>query len=97
MKYETKLVWYAPDTSEIVASMAFWRTYTMHKIRTLNHSQTWSPDVHDLPVRMVVSTDAAKSVKTASTSSSPAKTVMISALGFVYRFESTPARNTVKV
>lgn len=46
---------------------------------------------------MVTSSAATKSVKTASTWSNPASTVIISELGFGYFFGRIQARNTVAV
>lgn len=46
---------------------------------------------------MIVSTAFANSEKTTSTSSKPARTVMMSALGFVYLLAKTAPRTTVKV
>ena len=55
-------------------------------------------DLRDRPVRIVYSTAPANSEKTASASSNPASTVMItSALGLVYLFAKTTPRKTVKV
>lgn len=51
----------------------------------------------DLPTRMIFSIAFPKSVKMASTSSSPASTAMISALGFVYLLAKMTPRTTVKV
>lgn len=51
----------------------------------------------DLPARIVLSIAFAKSVKTVSTSLSPASTAIMSALGLVYRLARTPPRKTVKV
>lgn len=48
-------------------------------------------------MRIVLSIAFAKSVKTVSTSLSPASTVIMSALGLVYRLARTPPRKTVKV
>lgn len=56
-----------------------------------------SQNLQDLPVRIMLSTAFANSEKMASTSSNPARTVMISALGFVYLFAKTAPRTTVKV
>jgi hypothetical protein len=50
-----------------------------------------------LPVRIVTSSAATNSVKTASTLSSPARTLIMSELGFVYFFERTDARKAVMV
>lgn len=51
----------------------------------------------DFPTRIIFSIAFAKSVKTASTSFSPASTAMISALGFVYFLAKMTPRTTVKV
>lgn len=56
-----------------------------------------SPDLQLLPVLIVTSNTATNSVKTASTWSSPAITLIISELGFVYFLGSTAERNAVMV
>lgn len=53
--------------------------------------------VHVLPVFIVTSSAATKSVKTASTSSSPARTFIMSELGLLYFFGSTEAKKAVIV
>lgn len=53
--------------------------------------------LHVRPIRMVTSSAATKSVKTASTKSSPAITFMISELGFVYFLGRTEERKAVIV
>src|SRR4051794_4785164 len=50
-----------------------------------------------LPVLIVTSSAATKSVKTASTSSNPARTFIISELALVYFFERTEVRKAVMV
>lgn len=52
---------------------------------------------HVLPLLMVASSAAIKSVKTVSTSSSPARTFIISELGLLYFLGRTEARNAVIV
>lgn len=59
------------------------------------HSMHSNPHVR--PVLIVTSSAATKSVNTASTSSSPAITLMISELGFGYFLGSTEARKAVIV
>lgn len=54
-------------------------------------------NIQDPPVRRVFSIALAKSKKTASTLSSPASTVMMSALGLVNLLANTAPRKTVKV
>lgn len=54
-------------------------------------------DLRVRPVFIVTSSAATKSVKTASTSSNPARTFIISELGFVYFFGSTEAKKAVMV
>ena len=54
-------------------------------------------DLRLLPVFIVTSSAATNSVKTASTWSNPARTLIISELGFVYFFTRTDARKAVPV
>ena len=54
-------------------------------------------DEHRSLVRMIESSPLARSLKSLSTSSSPARTSIASELGFVYRLFSTALRNAVKV
>jgi hypothetical protein len=56
-----------------------------------------SNHIHVLPVLIVTSSAATKSVKTASTWSNPAITFMISELGLVYFLGRTEARKAVAV
>ena len=53
-------------------------------------------DIPVLPELMFVSSVATRSLNTVSTLSRPANTSIMSELGFVYFFESTLVRNTVK-
>lgn len=53
--------------------------------------------LHSAPFLIVTSSAATKSVKTASTSSNPTNTFIISELGFVYFFERTEERKAARV
>lgn len=95
MKYERRLVWYAPDTTDKAASIALRRMSTI----SISACPIYlTPGfLQFLPVRIVTSKAATKSVKTASMRSNPAKTAIISELGFGYFFGRIQARNTVAV
>ena len=54
-------------------------------------------DIHVRPVRITVSRVAIKSVMTASASCKPARTEIMSELGFVYFFVKAASRKTAKV
>jgi hypothetical protein len=95
VKYERRLVWKAPETTDKATSIAFCRTSTATVWVSAfsigkNNSQV-------LPVRIVTSSAATNSVNTASTWSNPAKTFMISELGFAYFFVRTAAKKAVRV
>lgn len=53
--------------------------------------------IHVRPVRITVSNEAMKSVMTASASCRPARTEMMSELGFVYFLVKAASKKTVKV
>jgi hypothetical protein len=65
VKYERRLVWYAPDMTDNATSIAFWRMSTV-KIEQ-DDGEGGPSHIQVLPVLIVTSSAATKSVKTAST------------------------------
>lgn len=96
VKYETRLVCHAPETRDSATSIAPSRISTEKEFQCMDASQDHR-NIQDRPVRKVFSIALAKSKKTASTLSSPASTVMMSALGLVNLLANTAPRKTVKV
>jgi hypothetical protein len=95
VKYESRLVWYAPDVIDRATSTAFWRMSTMIQLITFQICVIDNARV--LPALMVTSRVATNSVNMASTWSRPASTLIMSELGFAYFFVRIEAKNAVKV
>lgn len=97
VKYDNKLVLYAPETTERATLIAFRRSSTIKLSQLIPKIKSQAFYTQFLPCRMIWSSEETNSVKTASTWSSPAMTLMISELGLVNFLFKAITRNTVKV
>ena len=100
VKYETRLVLYAPLVMAIAVLIALMRksteeTVSMGPFQQYDRKRPWNSQL--LPLRIMPSNTATKFEITWSTWSRPARTVMTSELGLVYFFFKTQARKTIKV
>ena len=95
MKYVSNPVWKAPEATQRATWTAFFWRRTILEVRDMhtNSNRDVSPVFPEL---IVLSKAVTRSLNTVSTLSSPARTSIMSELGFVYFLEKTLVKNTVK-